>query len=140
MLGYADAAKLYFHPENLDDYRWRIEPLERYENRAPRLVQLIEVAAPGAPASWEAFQHLPASAVSRSTPPDLIAQKHRELVKGAGENDIMAMLNWLHISLTLAPDEEFVAAALLASYPNLNELVEELCARLAPVSRGAGFT
>ena len=111
VLGYARAAQLHFHPEDLDDYRWRIEPLESYENRAPRLVQLIEVAAPGAPARWEALQHLPASPVPRSTPPDLIAQKHRELVKGAAENDIMAMLNWLHISLTLASDEEFVGAA-----------------------------
>jgi hypothetical protein len=111
VLGYAAAAQLKFHAENLDEYRWRIEPLERYENRAPRLVQLIEVAAPGAPARWKALQLLPASQVARSTPPDLIAQKHRELVKGAAENDIMTMLNWLHISLTLASDEEFVDAA-----------------------------
>jgi hypothetical protein len=40
-----------------------------------------------------------------------VAQKRRELVEDRPADDIMGQLNWLHLSLTVAPDEQFLGAA-----------------------------
>ena len=111
VLGFAAEAQLKFHPVDLADYRWRIETLESYEDRAPGLVQLIEIAAPGSPAHWEALERLPAPSVPVTTSPEVIARKRRELVDDAAEDDIMGRLNWFRISVRLATDAQFVEAA-----------------------------
>ncbi len=111
ILRYGQEAQLKFHPVDLPDFRWRIEALERFENRSPSLVQLIEVAAPGTRARWEMLGGLPASPVRPALPPEVVAQKRRELVEDRSADDIMGQLNWLHLSLTFAPDEQFLGAA-----------------------------
>lgn len=110
VLGYANQAQLKFHAVDLAEYRWRIEAQERHERRAPRLVELIEVAAPGAPARWEALNNLPSSSVPNTTTPEQLAQKRAELLKGA-DGSILPALNWLHLSMTLTSDKEFIEAA-----------------------------
>lgn len=111
ILGFAAEAQLKFHPVDPPNYRWGVEALERYENRAPSLVRLIEVAAPGASARWQTLSGLPASPVPHTVPLQMIAQKRRQLVEDAPADDIMGRLNWLHMSMTLATDAEFIQAA-----------------------------
>jgi hypothetical protein len=111
ILRFAAEAQLKFHPVDPPGYWWGIEALERYENRAPSLVRLIEVAAPGAPARWQTLSALPASPVPHPVTPQMVAQKRRQLVDDAPADDIMSRLNWLHMSMTLATDAEFIQAA-----------------------------
>lgn len=120
ILGFAATAELKFHPFDLSDFRWRIESLESYEHRAPHLVRVIEVAAPGGAPRWEALDRLPASPVAHTVPPQRVAAKHRELVEETSTEDIMSRLNWLHMSLTFAPDDQFVQAA-RSAYESLRD-------------------
>lgn len=122
ILGFAAVAQLKFHPVDLPDFRWRIESLENYEHRAPHLVRLIEVAAPGGPAYWELLDRLPAASVSPTIPPQRVADKRRELVEDASPDDVMGGLNWLHMSLILAPNDQFVQAA-RSAYESLQDFL-----------------
>jgi hypothetical protein len=96
-------------PVDVSEYRWRIEALERYEGRSAHLVRCIEIAAPGIPARWERLNQLPASPVGNPVTQQQVAQKRRELVDNT--DDVLSKLNWLHMSLTLASDEDFATAA-----------------------------
>lgn len=107
ILGYARAAQLKLHPVDASEYRWRVEALEHYESRTAHLVELVEIAAPGAQARWEYLNQLPTSSVRPTVLPELVAEKYRELAEG----DVVAKLNWLHMSMMLAPDEHFIEAA-----------------------------
>ena len=110
VLGYAKQAQLKFDPVDLTQYSWRIEALERHEHRSPRLIELIEVAAPGAPARWETLSALPMSPVINGLTAQQLAQKREQLLAGS-DGGILPRLNWLHLSLSLAPDTDFIEAA-----------------------------
>ncbi|WP_369223449.1 hypothetical protein AB5J52_21115 [Streptomyces sp. R39] len=69
ILGYAEAAQLKLRSVDASQFLWRIEALERYQRRTAHLVERIEIAAPGAPAQWEALNRLPASRVGNTAPP-----------------------------------------------------------------------
>lgn len=116
VLGFAATAQLKFHPVDVATQRWRIEALERYERRSARLVELIEIAAPGDTPRWEALEALPFSQVGPTLTPEQLQRKRDELVNG----DSQAWLNWIHMSLMLAPNEDFVAAA-RGAYESLQE-------------------
>lgn len=121
VLGYATEAQLKFHPVDVSELHWRIESVERYEHRAARLVERIEIAAPGGPAHWELLNSLPASPVGPTATQQQVEAKRRELVENTTEDDIQARLNWLHTSLTLAPDPDFVTAA-RGAYESLRDV------------------
>lgn len=111
VLGYAREAQLKLRPVDLSQFRWRLQALERYERRTAHLVDRIEIAGPGAPARWEVLNQLPASRVPNTVPPEVVARLRRQLVEDAAEDDVLAKLNWLHASMTLAPDNQFIEAA-----------------------------
>ena len=111
ILGYARSAQLKLRPVDASPFLWRVEALERYERRTAHLVERIEIAAPGAPARWEILKQLPASPVSNTVPPEVVARLRRKLVEDAAEDDVLSKLNWLHASMTLAPDDQFTEAA-----------------------------
>lgn len=111
ILRFAAEAQLKAHPVNLDEYRWRIEALERYEHRMPNLVRLIEVAAPGAPANWDLLHRLPTASVQAPISPEQLAKLRRELVEEAPADDLIGKLYWFHLILTCAPDAQFIGAA-----------------------------
>ena len=111
VLGYAAEAQLKFHPVDVADLRWRIEALERYQHGTAHLVERIEIAAPGAQPRWDLLDSLPPSPVGPTATQEQVEAKRRELVENTTDGDIQARLNWLHMSLTLAPDPDFVAAA-----------------------------
>ncbi|MES4833677.1 hypothetical protein ABVB25_42200, partial [Streptomyces anthocyanicus] len=111
ILGYAEAAQLKLRPVDASQFLWRIEALERFQRRTAHLVERIEIAAPGAPARWEALNRLPASRVGNTVPPEQVASMHRTLVEDSAEDNVLAKLNWLQGSLTLAPDDQFTEAA-----------------------------
>lgn len=51
-----------------------------------------------------------------------MAHKHHELVEGRPAEDIMGKLNWLHLSLTCAPDEHLIEAA-RSAFESLRDVV-----------------
>ncbi|MEU9466943.1 hypothetical protein AB0D78_09855 [Streptomyces avermitilis] len=111
ILGYAREAQLKLRPVDIPEFRWRMEALERYERRTAHLVERIEIAGPGAPARWEVLNQLPASRVGNTVPPELVAGLRRKLVEDTAEDDVLSKLNWLHASMTLAKDDQFIEAA-----------------------------
>lgn len=111
ILGFAAEAQLKAHPVDLEDFQWRLEALERYEHRAPHLVRLIEVAAPGADARWDVLAGLPATTVQPKIPPQRMAELKQNLLEDTPAEDLVAKLQWFRLSLTLAPDANFVEAA-----------------------------
>jgi hypothetical protein len=111
ILGFAREAQLKITPADAEACYWHMQALERYEHRTARLVRLIEIAAPGHTPHWERLRALQPSRVANTVPPELVARKRQELVEGTSPDDLLAQLNWLHMSLTLARDEEFFTAA-----------------------------
>ncbi|MFC1407376.1 MULTISPECIES: hypothetical protein [Streptacidiphilus] len=111
ILGFAHTAQLKITPVDVDKQRWSVQALERHEHRTARLVRLIEIAPPGGGPQWERLRRLPASRVPNTVSPELVAHKRHELVESTSPENLLARLNWLHMSLTLARDEEFISAA-----------------------------
>jgi hypothetical protein len=109
VLAYAHEAGLKFHPIDAAAYRWRIETVEQYERRPARLVEVLSVAVPGASPNWRVLETLPPSEVPPPLSVEVVAQKRRELIEQR-PGDIVALLNWIGITITAAPDENIIDA------------------------------